>query len=178
MLIDIPEKYFAKRRGLALLLNFIDGLTFMCQYQSEMEYEADEYGEAQLITHPAHIQWAFKLNREILFSKCDELKTSLREFLDKIKFWLKENEQQSFFSQDIRKTFRMEPWVVKRYIRSLLGYGYIKMVSSVKNKREYVIDDYMSSEKIYKELDSHIEKVMQKVWTMHGERKQVVKKAS
>lgn len=171
MLIDMPEKYFVKRRGLPLLLNFIDGLTFINQYNPGAERMITHDGELVLITHPSEIQWGLKLLRESLFRKCDELTARLRDFLDRVKEWLKEKELQSFYSGEIRKDLRLDPWTVKRYIKTLVSYGYIKISGSIKNKKEYVIDDYMSSEGLYKEIDQHIERIMQKVWAMHELRK-------
>ncbi|MBK7883854.1 MAG: hypothetical protein IPJ81_08645 [Chitinophagaceae bacterium] len=57
MLIDMPEKYFVKRRGLPLLLNFIDGLTFINQYNPYAERMIAHDGELVLITHPSEIAW-------------------------------------------------------------------------------------------------------------------------
>ncbi|MBK7883855.1 MAG: hypothetical protein IPJ81_08650 [Chitinophagaceae bacterium] len=112
-----------------------------------------------------------KLLRESLFRKCDELTAKLRDFLDRVKDWLKEKGQQSFYGNELRKYLRMEPRQVQRYIKTLVSYGYIKISGSIKNKKEYVIDDYMSSEGLYKEIDQHIERIMQKVWAMQEKRK-------
>jgi DNA-binding MarR family transcriptional regulator len=171
MLIDMPEKYFVKRRGLPLLLNFIDGLTFINQYNPDAERIITHDGELVLITHPSEVQWGLKLLRESLFRKCDELTAKLRDFLDRVKEWLQEKEQQSFYGNELRKYLRMDPRQVQRYIKTLVSYGYIKISGSIKNKKEYVIDDYMSSEGLYKEIDQHIERIMQKVWAMHEQRK-------
>jgi DNA-binding MarR family transcriptional regulator len=171
MLIDMPEKYFVKRRGLPLLLNFIDGLTFINQYNPDAERIITHDGELILITHPSEVQWGLKLLRESLFRKCDELTAKLRDFLDRVKEWLQEKEQQSFYGNELRKYLRMDPRQVQRYIKTLVSYGYIKISGSIKNKKEYVIDDYMSSEGLYKEIDQHIERIMQKVWAMHEQRK-------
>jgi DNA-binding MarR family transcriptional regulator len=176
MLIDMPEKYFVKRRGLPLLLNFIDGLSFINQYNPDAEKlpsppGGEGAGGEVLLTHPSEIEWGFTLLRESLFRKCDELTAKLRDFLDKVKQWLKEKEQQSFYGNELRKHLRLEPRQVQRYIKTLVSYGYIKISGSIKNKKEYVIDDYMSSEGLYKEIDQHIKTIMQKVWAMHEQRK-------
>jgi hypothetical protein len=102
MLINLPKEVFKPRRTMGLLLNFIEAITFYHQHQREQKADK-ETGEVFIETSPEDIQWAFKLLRETLFRKSDELSGACRSFYEWVKGWTKKHKQDKFFASDIRK---------------------------------------------------------------------------
>jgi DNA primase len=169
VVLDIPEKYLYKRRGLQLLLHFIDGITHLCQYQQATEKQPDVNGEVVLITHPEHIEWGFKLLREPLFRKSDELTKRVRELFEQLKTLLAQWNKQLFSMQEVRKVLRMEPRTLNKYLAILCQYGFIKIAGGKKNKTgyRYEINDAQTEQQLKDEINQHIQKVMQQVWAMY-----------
>jgi DNA primase len=170
MVIDVPQKYLHKRRGLQLLLHFIDGVTHLNQYQATTKREADAYGEVVLLTHPTHIAWSFKLLRNVLFTKSDELTTRVRSLYEKIQALLETWNNQTFTAQQIRKALRLEPRTLNYQLNTLRQYGFIQKTGGHKNKGGYVYEltNAERASSLQKEIDEHITTVMEKVWAMYN----------
>jgi hypothetical protein len=98
-LIDIPKEIFKPRRTLPLLLSFIEAITFYHQHQRDQK--ADENGEIYIETDPQDIAWAFRLLRDVLFRKSDELSEAARTFYEWVKQWDKEKKLKQFYGSDI-----------------------------------------------------------------------------
>ncbi|MCP3850054.1 MAG: hypothetical protein GY694_07430 [Gammaproteobacteria bacterium] len=170
MLIDLPEIVFTKRRTLPLLLNFIDGITFYHQLQREQKAERDG-GEIYIETEPSDIEWAFKLLREVIFRKSDELTGALRSFYEWLLNWDGSREEEKFNLQAIRSSRRIIPRTLRYYMKQLLDYGYVKVVGGKKHTGyEYGIIEGYSGQYLESQIDQHIKKVMDRVWKAHKKR--------
>jgi len=112
----------------------------------------------------------FNLLRDVLFSKSDELTGACRKFFEKLKQYisskpqtdLKKGHHVSFYAKEIRQQFRMNPNNLKRYLRELLAYNYLKVASGNKYRGfEYELlnrqDDLKSS------LDKQIQDVLAQI---------------
>src|SRR5450631_1076387 len=161
--IQLPEQVFKPRRTMTLLLGFIEAVTFYHQYQREVK--KGNTGELYIETTISDIESAFTLLKDVLFSKSDELTKATRSFFETLKHHLTENNQESFTPPQIRKTFRIEPRTLQRYIRELKQYGLIKTVSGFKHRRgfEYSVADGSEYSRLRSEIDGHLQAIIEKI---------------
>jgi len=94
-LIELPKDVSHPRKSLLLLLNFIEVITYFFQYQRESKVDT-QTGEISIITHPDDIELAFKLLKNSLFRRADELSTSSRGFYHWLVEFLAEAKTQQF----------------------------------------------------------------------------------
>ena len=66
--INLPEAVFKPRRTMLLLLSYIETITFYHQYQREAKQD-QESEELYIESTPQDIEYAFKILKEVLFSK-------------------------------------------------------------------------------------------------------------
>lgn len=158
--IALPEQVFKPRRTMTLLLGFIEAISFYHQYQREVKKDAG--GQLYIETTIDDIEAAFTLLKDVLFSKSDELTKATRVFFENLKFYLTENNQQSFTPQQIRKAFRIEPRTIQRYTRELKQYGLIKPVGGFKHRRgfEYSVSDEAEYRQLQSEIDTHLQAII------------------
>ncbi|MFN5848357.1 MAG: hypothetical protein ACK43K_07690, partial [Chitinophagales bacterium] len=78
-LINLPNEIAYPRKSLLLLLNFIEIITYFHQYQREKIVDK-KTGEIQIQTAIEDIELAFKLLKNSLFRRADELSTTARGF--------------------------------------------------------------------------------------------------
>ncbi|GAC1586178.1 MAG: hypothetical protein NVS3B8_00220 [Chitinophagaceae bacterium] len=161
--IELPEQVFKPRRTMTLLLGFIEAITFYHQYQREVK--KDNTGQLYIETNIDDIEEAFSLLKDVLFSKSDELTKSAREFFEKLKDYTKQNQLVSFKTHEIRKTFRMEPRTIQRYMRELSQYSYIKRINGQKGRTgfEYSITDTEEYSRLKTAIDVHAEEVLKNI---------------
>jgi hypothetical protein len=166
--IQLPEQVFKPRRTMTLLLGFIEAITFYHQYQREVK--KDNAGQLYIETTTSDIQSAFTLLKDVLFSKSDELTKATRSFFEILKTHLAQNNQVSFTPQQIRKTFRIEPRTLQRYVRELKQYGLIRPVSGFKHRRgfEYNIADETEYSRLKSEIDGHLGAIIEKLTEKAG----------
>ncbi len=172
-LIDLPKEIFKPRRTLPLLLSFIEAITFYYQYQREQKVD-ESTGEIYIETHPTDIEWAFKLLRDVLFRKSDELSGAAREFYEWLKQWAinKANKKTGFYGSDVRKDNRIHPRTLSRYLQELSDYGLLEITGGNRHKTGYsykVITnkDYQA---LQQSIDEQIKKVMETIWNAYTER--------
>ena len=160
--IELPQEVFKPRRTLSLLLSFIEAITHHHQYQRESEADS-QTGEEYIETTPDDIEWAFKLLRDVLFRKSDELSGACREFYE----WLKEPERKlnavSFFGSEIRKERRINPRTLSRYLQELTAYGKLQVTGGNKYKTGYQYSLTELSENLQDSIDQQISKVIENV---------------
>lgn len=133
--IELPQEVFKPRRTLSLLLSFIEAITYHHQYQREEL--ADENGEVYIETTPEDIEWAFKLLRDVLFRKSDELSGACREFYEWLKKWSKENKIEKFYGREVRAARRIHPRTLSRYLEELVSYGMLEVTGGKKQRIGY-----------------------------------------
>lgn len=129
--LRIPDNVFKKLRTNMHYLKLIEIITFYHQQQRPIKKGTD--GTRYIETTPEDIYWANELVKEVLLKKSDELNGELRGFFEQLKGHVKAGSKDpnaTFFAKDIRKTYRMHPMQLMRYLVQLERRGYIKQVSS------------------------------------------------
>jgi DNA primase len=172
-LIELPQEMFKPRRTLPLLLSFIEAITFYHQHQRELKAEPST-AEVYIETTPQDIEWAFKLLKETLFRKSDELSGSLREFYEWLRSWAKEHHIEKFYGNDIRKHSRINPRTLQRYLSELTEFGRIAFLGGSKYKAgyQYSIDTEQPEEQLQANIDKQIRETLQKVAEAHSQRQE------
>jgi len=142
--LRIPECVFKKLRTNMHYLKLIEIITFYHQYQRKWKQTpSDEY---YIETTLEDIELANWLVKNTLLRKSDELNEDTRYFFESLKEQVKEENRTTFFAKDIRKTFRMHPMKLSRYLNQLENRNYLKKLSNNRlTGYEYEItsfDDY------------------------------------
>lgn len=135
-LIELPEDVAHPRKSLLLLLNFIDIITFFHQYQREQVTDKTT-GGIFIKTTPEDIELAFKLLKNSLFRKADELSTTARGFYGWLKNYLSEAKTEQFTAIDIRREKAIHPRTLNRYLQELKLYSYIQVAGGNKHREGY-----------------------------------------
>ena len=135
-LINLPDDVPHPRKTLLLLLNFIDTITFFRQYQREQTIDK-QTGEIMIKTHPDDIELAFALLKNSLFRRADELSTTARGFYSWLQKFLKEAQSNQFTALDVRKTKRIHPRTLNRYLQELTLFHYIQITGGNKYREGY-----------------------------------------
>jgi hypothetical protein len=136
-LINLPEDLPQPRKTLLLLLNFIDIITFFFQYQRDTVADTGT-GEVMLKTHSDDIKLAFKLLKNSLFRRADELSTTARGFYCWLQKFLKEAKTNQFTALDVRKVKRIHPRTLNRYLQELVLFHYIQIIGGNKYREGYL----------------------------------------
>jgi DNA primase len=161
--INLPESVFKPRRTMLLLLSFIETITFYHQYQREVKQDK-ESGEIYIESTAQDVEFAFKLMKEILFSKSDALTGACRKFFEQVKTWLKKENKQSFHASEVRKMLRINPNNLKRYMIELSRYGFVKITGGSKYKGyEYQVVDPKEYEQLKGDIDRKLEQILQAI---------------
>ena len=158
----LPEKVFKPLRTNAHYLKFIEVVTFYHQLQREQK--RDGMGQAYIETTLEDIEWANKLMKDILLAKSDELSWNLRQFLERLKNWLKDNGKESFGAMELRTAFRMPPATVKKYLYELRQYGLIKVLGGSKYRGfEYALEDVDDFTNLTTDLETALDRALQSI---------------
>jgi hypothetical protein len=136
-LIHLPDEVAFPRKSLMLLLNFIDVITYFFQYQRDTVVD-ETTGEIFVKTHPDDIELAFKLLKNSLFRRTDELSTSTRGFYQWLVEFLDEAKTNQFTALDIRKAKKIHPRTLNRYLLELRLFSYIQVIGGNKNREGYI----------------------------------------
>ena len=160
----IPETVFKPLRTNAHYLNFIEVVTFYCQYQRVKKVD-ESTGEEFIETTIEDIRDANWLLKEVLLSKSDELTKGCRDFYERLKGHLKKGESVTFYSQDIRLPLRISPNNLKYYLSILLRYNRIRIVGGHPRKKgyEYELMSEGDYEKLNSQIDTSLDKALEKI---------------
>jgi DNA primase/DNA-binding transcriptional regulator YhcF (GntR family) len=169
--LKIPETDFKPLRTNAHYLNFIEIITFYNQYQRKQKTDAT--GENYIETTLEDIKEANELLSEVLLSKSDELTKASRSFLEIIKEYLKKGQKETFYSKELRISYRINPNTLKRYLRELREYGYIKIIAGNSYKGfEYELERTESHNKLREEITNALENALKLItvgqWVSSG----------
>lgn len=151
--LKLPEHVFKPLRTNSHYLAVIETITFYHQYQRDLKTDP-KTGERYIETTLDDIRWANRLLRDVLLTKSDELSRATREFFERLKKWMKENDQDVFYAKEVRETFRMTSSSCNRYILDLLRNGYIKVTGGNKYRQGYEYQVVRSDE--YQKLQEHV----------------------
>jgi predicted transcriptional regulator len=131
--LELPQSVFKPRRTNSHYLQFIEAITFYCQWQRQRKYD-EQTGEEYIETTIEDIQEANELIIEVLLRKSDTLTGAVRNHLENLKSYLQENKQITFTSSEIRRKLRLKESTLRNYNKQLLLEGYIKKVKAEKGK--------------------------------------------
>jgi len=131
--LELPPSVFKPRRTNAHYLQLIEAITFYKQWQRHKHYD-EQTGEEYIKTEIEDIQEANELITEVLLRKSDSLTGACRNYLEKLKQYLKANKQTTFINAEIRRSLRVKASTLKRYNVQLLGEGYIKKIKGKKGQ--------------------------------------------
>jgi DNA primase len=165
--LKLPEYIFKPLRTNAHYLAVIETITFYHQYQREVKTDK-ETNEKYIETTLEDIEWANKLLKDVLLAKADELSGGIRRFFEKLKDWMKTNKKESFYKNEIRDAFRMNPNNLKYYLLQLQKYNRIKVVGGNRYKTglEYEITNTEDYQKLNQVFDNELDKVLEKIRKM------------
>ncbi|QYS92507.1 hypothetical protein JJC04_08295 [Flavobacterium covae] len=131
----------------------IKQVTFLNQYQRQIVKSPSFGGVGEaLITEIEDIEQATEVLFESIILKVDELDGSLRQFFERLKKHVK-NENQEFILRDIRQDLGISKTQIFRYIQTLLELEYIKQVGGFANKGiKYKISYWDNYQKLRTEI--------------------------
>lgn len=157
--LKIPKEVFKPRRTNAHYIAFIEAITFYKQHQRE--HKTDNYtGEVYIETTLEDIAEANRLMKYILLRKSDELSGACRAYFEKLKQYLKANDQQSFNNKEIRTVFRISMSRQKKYMLELQQFDYVRKAEGDKKKGfSYAVASYQE----YEQLQAHINTVLDQI---------------
>lgn len=168
-LIHLPDDLPHPRKTLLLLLNFIDIITFFFQYQREQTVD-ESTGEVFIKTHPDDIALAFSLLKNCLFRRADELSTSARGFYNWLGKYLKEAKTNQFTALDVRKTKRIHPRTLNRYLQELTLFHYIQITGGNKHREgyRYKLCNLSELTELQNGIETDLKKTLDKIKTEHA----------
>ena len=143
---------------------FIETITFYHQYQREIKTDQTT-GERYIETELSDIEWANRLLKNVLLAKADELSGECRRFFQNLKSWLSGNKKDSFYKNEVRDAFRMNPNNLKYYLSQLLKYNYIKVIGGSKYRQgfEYQILNTEEYNQLKQSLNSALDAALNKI---------------
>ncbi len=163
--LELPQSVFKPRRTNSHYLQFIEVITFYKQYQREKQYDKDtgeercgEPAEPYIETTIEDIQEANELIIDVLLRKSDTINGACRNHLERLKFYLKENNQTTFTNAEIRRNLRIKESTLRNYNNQLLLEGYIRKIKGKKGQ-SYHYDIIDANE--YTSLKKQINKALQ-----------------
>jgi hypothetical protein len=143
--LELPQSVFKPRRTNSHYLQFIEAITFYKQYQRK-QCVNEETGEIYIETTIEDIQEANELIIDVLLRKSDTVTGATRNHLERLKNYLKEQNQTTFTNAEIRKNLRIKETTLRRYNNQLLLENYIKKVKGKKGQLYHFeilnIDEY------------------------------------
>ena len=131
--LELPQSVFKPRRTNSHYLQFIEAITFYKQYQREKQYDKDT-GEEFIETTIEDIQEANELIIDVLLRKSDTITGACRNHLERLKSYLKENNQTTFTNAEIRRNLRIKESTLRNYNNQLLLEDYIRRIKKAKTK--------------------------------------------
>jgi hypothetical protein len=163
-MIELPSTVMKPRRTLPMLLSFIEAITFYHQHQREMKADPAT-GEAYIESSPEDIRWGFRLMKDMLYRKSDELSGALRSFYDWLKSWSTNKRIDKFYGSEIRQDNPLHPRSVQRYLSELSEYGYISLTGGSKHKTgyQYSIEGLIPDSDMQTSIERHIDTVLRRI---------------
>jgi len=168
-LINLPEAISYPRKSLLLLLNFIDIITYFFQYQRQQQID-EETGEISIITHPNDIELAFKLLKNSLFRKADELSTTTRGFYNWLQQFLEEAKNNKFTALDIRKARSIHPRTLNNYLNELKLFNYLQITGGNKHREGFIykLTNLGNQTDIQSKIEQSLNNTLEQIKKVHG----------
>ncbi len=166
--LQLPKSVFKPRRTNSHYLQFIEAITFYKQYQREKQYD-EATGEEFIETTIEDIQEANELIIDVLLRKSDTINGACRNHLERLKLYLKENNQTTFTNAEIRRNLRIKESTLRNYNNQLLLEDYIRRIKKAKTKSycfEVVdIDEYTN---LKTQIDNALNNCLSRLSTSQG----------
>lgn len=163
--LNLPEAVFKPRRTMLLLLMFTETITYY-QYQRELKTDEDT-GEQYIESTVEDIEAAFTLLETTLLKKSDELNDACRNFFERLKTYLKEQDTEAFYSKEVRSAVRLSPSSLGRYLYELERMGYIKITRGNRYKGfEYKIQNWNDLETLTNDAQSMVKTILENIKTV------------
>lgn len=157
--LNLPEKVHKIRRLNEMYQAVIKQVTFLNQYQRKLTKDS------QLITEIEDIEQATEILFESIVLKVDELDGSLRQFFERLKKHVK-NENGEFVLRDIRQALNVGKTQVFRYMQTLAELEYVKQTGGYANKGiKYRISYWDNYQKLRAEIKDFLMNQIQKLKT-------------
>jgi hypothetical protein len=168
-LINLPNEVACPRKSFLLLLNFIEVITYFFQHQREQR-ASKETGEVFTITHPNDIELAFKLLKNTLFKRADELSTAARNFYSWLVPFLTEAKTNQFTQLDIRKAKAIHPRTLARHLQELVLFSYIQVCGGNKHRGGFIykLTGFDKANGIQCSIENDLQTTMQKIWEAYN----------
>ncbi|MFD0767125.1 hypothetical protein ACFQZI_19880, partial [Mucilaginibacter lutimaris] len=164
--LNLPEAVFKPRRTMLLLLMFTETITYYHQYQRELKTDEDT-GEQYIESTIADIEAAFTLLETTLLKKSDELNDACRNFFERLKAYLKEQDTEAFYSKEVRSAMRLSPSSLARYLYELERMGYIKITRGNRYKGfEYKIQNWNDLETLTNDAQNMVKTILENIKTV------------
>ena len=155
--LNLPDKVHKIRRLNEMYQAVIKQVTFLNQYQRKLT------ADGCLLTTVEDIEQATEVLFESIVLKVDELDGSLRQFFERLKKYVK-NENQNFLQREIRQEFNISKTQLQRYINTLLELEYIKQNGGYANKGiKYKISYWDNHQKLRAEIKDFLYKQIEKL---------------
>lgn len=168
-LINLPDEVAYPRKSFLLLLNFIEVITYFFQYQREQIADR-ETGEVFVKTHPQDIELAFKLLKNNLFRRADELSTSARGFYNWLSKYLTEAKTNQFTALDLRKAKPIHPRTLNRYLQELKLFSYIQIAGGNKHREGFIykLSGFGNQSDTQNKIEQSIAATLKAVWNEYN----------
>jgi DNA primase len=154
--LNLPEKVHKIRRLNEMYQAVIKQVTFINQYQREVK-------NGFLITEIEDIEQATEVLFESIVLKVDELDGSLRQFYERLKKYVK-NENQDFILREIRQEFNISKTQMFRHIQTLVELEYIKQTGGFANKGiKYKISYWDNHQKLRSEIKAFLQDQIRRI---------------
>ena len=162
-MLRIPEEVFKPRRTNAHYLAFIE-MTFYHQYQRQEQ--ADDNGEVYIETTIEDIREANALMKEILLCKSDDLNGACRNYFERLKDWMKQEDKNTFTNVSARQALRIKGTTLRRYHNQLLDAGLLQHRSGKKaTGYHYELTSPEEYEQLTASITSILDEMLQKCAT-------------
>jgi DNA primase catalytic core len=163
--LQLPEKVHKIRRLNEMYQAVIKQVTFLNQFQREVK-------NGYLITEIEDIEQATEVLFESIVLKVDELDGSLRQFYERLKKYVK-NENQEFILREIRQEFNISKTQMFRYIQALTELDYIKQSGGFSNKGiKYKISYWDNHQKLRTEIKEFLNNQIRQLRNANGTQKE------
>jgi predicted transcriptional regulator len=154
--LKIPKDVFKPRRTNAHYLAFIEAITFYYQYQ-RIQQVNEETGEIYIETTIEDIENANHLIKEILLRKSDELTGGCRNYFERLKKYVQENNQTLFTNNTMKTNLHIPISTVKRHHAELVQNSLLKKIEDKTTKANHY--EIISNEE-YQQLQNRIATVL------------------
>ncbi len=161
--LQLPKEVFKPRRTNKHYIDFIEVITFYHQYQ-RYEHIDEATGEIYIQTEIQDIEEANILMKEILLRKSDELSGACRNYFEKLKLYLTENNVTTFNNRTMGTAFRIAHSTVKRYHYDLHNAGLIKLNNEQKTKTfNYQVISTQEYQQLKSKINNALDEVVYKI---------------